>query len=149
MIKVATALAGVARIAFDTAPIIYFIEANPRYDALVSDVFKRVDGGQVLAVTSCISVCEVLIVPIRNDNVHLRNVYKNLLLHSDHFETIPITADIAELGATLRARYGLRTPDALQIASAIETHCDVFLTNDFGLQRVSEIRVLVLDELKL
>ena len=26
-------------LAFDTAPIIYFIEANPAYDELVSDIF--------------------------------------------------------------------------------------------------------------
>ena len=147
--KVDTALAGVSRVGFDTTPIIYFIEANSKYDAVVTDVFRRVHDGRILGVTSSISVCEVLIVPIRNANSHLQTAYKDLLLHSDHFETVPITADTAELGASLRARYGLRTPDALQVASAIAADSDVFLTNDFGLRRISEIRVLLLDELEL
>lgn len=40
--KVDEALQGVSRLAFDTAPIIYFVEANPGYDKLVSSVFNRV-----------------------------------------------------------------------------------------------------------
>ena len=44
---------------------------------------------------------------------------------------------------------GLRTPDALQIATALNAGCTAFLTNDFRLQLVTEIRVLVLDEMEL
>lgn len=147
--KLDVALAAVTQIGFDTTPIIYFVEANPNYDALVTDVFRRVDKGLVQGITSAISVCEVLIVPMRNADVALQAAYKDLLLNSAHFETVPVTADVAELGASLRATYKLRTPDALQIACAIDSGCDVFLTNDMALKRVSEIRVLVLDEIEL
>jgi hypothetical protein len=34
-------LTAVSRLAFDTAPIIYFVEAHPRYDALVTAIFER------------------------------------------------------------------------------------------------------------
>jgi predicted nucleic acid-binding protein len=54
-----------------------------------------------------------------------------------------------DLAAELRARYNLRTPDALHIACAIDTGCDAFLTNDTGIKRVNEIRILVLDDLEL
>jgi predicted nucleic acid-binding protein len=50
---------------------------------------------------------------------------------------------------TLRAGYNLRTPDALQIATAVELNCQAFLTNDKQLQPVAELRVLILDELEL
>jgi hypothetical protein len=36
MMKLDDALAEVTDLGFDTAPIIYFIEANPRFDALVT-----------------------------------------------------------------------------------------------------------------
>jgi predicted nucleic acid-binding protein len=49
----------------------------------------------------------------------------------------------------LRARYNLRTPDALQISAALETSCQAFLTNDTQLKRVTELRMLILDELEL
>jgi predicted nucleic acid-binding protein len=49
----------------------------------------------------------------------------------------------------ISARYNLRTPDALHVATAIEAGCEAFLTNDSTLKRVREIRVLPLDELEL
>jgi predicted nucleic acid-binding protein len=49
----------------------------------------------------------------------------------------------------LRATYNLKTPDALQVAAALHAGCDIFLTNDFGIKRVKEIHVLVLDDLEL
>lgn len=58
----------------------------------------------------------------------------------------PVTA---ELSAELRARYRLRTPDALQIAAALEAGCEAFLCNDANLRRITELRVLVLDDLVL
>ncbi len=61
----------------------------------------------------------------------------------------PIHGNVAEHAADLRARYVLRPPDALQIATALHAGCTDFLTNDIRLQRVTEIRVLVLDEIEL
>ncbi|MCW3056005.1 MAG: hypothetical protein JWN14_5175 [Chthonomonadales bacterium] len=149
MIKVETVLSGIARLAFDTAPIIYFVEANPKYDAVVSDIFQRVDSGAIQGVTSVISLLEVLVIPIRSSNSVLRQQYTDLLLQSAHFDTEPITADVAQCAADLRARYGLRTPDALQVAVAIVAGCQAFLTNDLALKRVSELSILVVDELEL
>jgi predicted nucleic acid-binding protein len=47
----------------------------------------------------------------------------------------------------LRAKYGLHTPDALHIATAIELNCDALLTSDRKWQQVTEIRTPILDEL--
>ena len=60
-----------------------------------------------------------------------------------------LDTDAAESAAEFRARYNLSLTDAFQIASALKADCDVFLTNDFGLQRVQELRVLVIDELEI
>ena len=38
------ALSGVQRLAIDTAPIIYFIEENPKYLPLVNEVFERIEA---------------------------------------------------------------------------------------------------------
>jgi predicted nucleic acid-binding protein len=47
----------------------------------------------------------------------------------------------------LRARYPVRTPDALQIAAALSNGCQAFLTNDKRLKPVSELKILVLDDI--
>jgi predicted nucleic acid-binding protein len=91
----------------------------------------------------------VLIQPFRHGTTHLQQEYRDLLLHSAHFQTLAVNAHEAEQAAELRARYNLRTPDAIQVASAIGAGCEAFLTNDLGLQRVTELRVLVLAELEL
>ncbi len=62
---------------------------------------------------------------------------------------ILIDSTVAERAADLRARYNLRTPDALQTAAALDTGWQAFLTNDTQLKRVIELRVLILDELEL
>jgi predicted nucleic acid-binding protein len=147
--KLDDALTGVDRLGFDTAPVIYFVEAHPRYDALVTAIFQRIAAGVLRGVTSVITLTEVLIHPLRQGNQHLGDEYRSLLLTSGDFQTLPITADIAEQAAALRARYGLRTPDALQIATVLAAGCAALLTNDVRLQRVTELRVLVLDELEL
>ena len=61
---------------------------------------------------------------------------------------VPPYEPVAYLAADLRARYNLRTPDAIQIATAILTGCDAFLTNDDGLRRVSaEMPVIIMHEI--
>ncbi len=96
-----------------------------------------------------ITLTEVLTQPYRIGNNVLAQRYRHFLLHSRNFAHDPITTDIAEQAADLRTRYGLRTPDALQIATALTTGCVALLTNDTRLQRVTELRVLVLDDLEL
>jgi predicted nucleic acid-binding protein len=53
------------------------------------------------------------------------------------------------VAAELRARYRIKLPDAIQIAAALAKRCEAFITNDRQLAKVSEIRVLVLDDLEI
>ncbi len=149
MTTVQDALAGVTRLGIDTPPIIYFVESHPKYDALVTEVFQRISLRQVMGITSVVSLAEVLTKPLQLDQSQLVQTYSNLLRHSLNFAMVSINADVAELAAKLRASYQLRTPDALQIAASLAAGCKAFLTNDTDLKRVSELQVLVLDELSL
>jgi len=55
------------------------------------------------------------------------------------------TTKAAELCATCN----FTLTDALQLATAVATQCDAFLTNDKQLKRVSEINILVVEELSI
>jgi predicted nucleic acid-binding protein len=61
---------------------------------------------------------------------------------------VPFGADTARLAAELRVRYNLSLPDAFQVAAAMEGGCDAFLTNDMTLKRVTELNVIVLEEVE-
>jgi predicted nucleic acid-binding protein len=147
--KLDDALKGVTRLGFDTAPVIYFVEAYPRYDSLVTEIFQRVSNGALIGTTSVVTLSEVLVQPIIQRKSLLQQEYRDLLLGSSNLHTLEISAAVAELAATLRARHRLRTPDALQVAAALDVGCEAFLCNDAGLRRVTELRVLILDELEL
>jgi predicted nucleic acid-binding protein len=148
-VKLDDALLGVARLGIDTAPIIYFIEAHPRYETIVMPIFKLIADRRLIGITSTITITEVLVQPFMSANVSLQQEYRDILLYSPDFEVVPIDLNVAERAAELRARYGLRTPDALQIAAALSSGCEAFLTNDSRLQRVTELRILVLDTLEV
>jgi hypothetical protein len=45
MIKVETALKGVTKLFLDTAPVIYFVEANPNYLQVVESIFDKIENG--------------------------------------------------------------------------------------------------------
>jgi predicted nucleic acid-binding protein len=149
MTKLNDAFIGVTKLGFDTAPLIYFVERNPKYVDLVREVVRRVDVGQISGFSSMVALTEVLTKPKKVGDTKTEDEYRDLLLHSRNFRLILIDSTVAERAADLRARYNLRTPDALQIAAALETGCQAFLTNDIQLKRVIELRVLILDELEL
>ena len=145
--KVWEALIGVTLLGIDTAPFIYFVEQHPTYLNLMREVLKLVDGGTILACSSVITLTELLTMPLRSGNFNLANEYRRLLYYSRNFRLIPVSVTIAERAALIRAQHNFRTPDAIQIATALHCGCDAFLTNDVKLKRVTELRVLVLDEL--
>jgi predicted nucleic acid-binding protein len=58
-----------------------------------------------------------------------------------------LIVNIAKLSAGLRAKYSLKTPDAIQLAAAIYCSADYFLTNDKRLATVKNIKVLTLEDM--
>lgn len=136
-------------IGLDTSPFVYFVERNILYVDIMREVFKRITDGKFAAGSSVISLTEVLVQPLRQKNQNLADKYRDLLYDASNFELFPLNDLIAERAAELRAKYNLRTPDALQIAAALENNCDAFLCNDKDLKKVTEINVLILDEITL
>ncbi len=135
-------------IGVDTAPLIYLIEENADYVDAVRPFFEALDRGDLRVVTSTITLLEVLIHPLRQSNRELAQQYEDILLNTDGLNTISLSPEIAEIAAQLRARHNLRTPDAVQIATAISAGATYFLTNDSALPDLPGLKMLVLDNLK-
>ncbi len=139
--------AGIQRLALDSVVFIYFIERNPVFVDRARTVFRLIDAGAIAGYSSVITLTEVLTRPLQMQNQAIAAIYRSFLLNSAYLSLVPVTATVAERAAQLRANHQLRTPDALQIAAALEAQCDAFLTNDMRLQRVSEIPVILFDDL--
>lgn len=149
MIKLDDALKNVNLLGLDTSPFIYFVEQNPLQVDLMREIFRRITNNDFQASSSVITLTEVLVQLLRQNNQILANEYRDLLFNGANFQLFSLTTFAAETAAELRAKYNLRTPDALQIATALENSCDAFLCNDNGLKRVTELQVLILDEIEL
>jgi predicted nucleic acid-binding protein len=134
------------RVCIDTAPIIYFIEKHPKYINLLHPLFIEIDAGNIEAITSTVTLLEVLVLPLRTNNEILAEKYREILLYSEGLTTFEIFHEVSELAANLRAKYNIKTPDALQISTGITYRANLFLTNDPSLKKVSDIKVLVLDD---
>ena len=113
-------------IGLDAAPLIYFIEENPAYIETVRFFFEAMDRGYFLVVTSTVTLLEVLVHPLRNNNRELAAEYREILLNSK-LMTLEVSNAIAEQAAQLRAAHNLRTPDAIQISAALDTGATCFL----------------------
>ena len=133
-------------VAVDSAPLIYFVERHPNFFASVHPFFEALDRAYFKALTSTVTITEALVHPLRHGRAALADVYREIF--ANYLPAFPVTAEIAEAAAKLRADNNLRTPDAIQIATAITCRADFFLTNDARLGRLKQPEVLVLTDLK-
>lgn len=147
--KVNNAIQGIRRLFLDTAPIIYYVENHPNYYELTQVIFDGIDEGLLLGVTSPISLSECLVYPYKLGLIALAQDFIYLIVDGENINFVLIDEDIGNLAAQMRARYSLSLTDALQIATAIQSNCDAFLTNDLQLKRVNELSILVISELTL
>lgn len=134
------------RVFLDTAPVVYYLEGEPRRLSLMRNIFSLLDDGAFTAVTSPVTLGECLVVPYRTGQTNLRERFVNLVVHGANTVFAPIDQGIGMKAAELRARHNLTMTDALQVAVALHTACAALLTNDAILKRVSELDVIVLDE---
>jgi predicted nucleic acid-binding protein len=128
----------------DTSPFIYFIEGQSQYKFDLQKVFKANDQGRIKMMTSVITLLEVLVLPLKLNRSDLADEYEKILTASPHMEILQIEIETVKIAAQIRATYQLKTPDAIQIATAIQCNADIFLTNDKDLKRVTELEVITL-----
>jgi predicted nucleic acid-binding protein len=125
------------RLYLDTAPIIYAIERVLLYAAVVD---ARLSAPGIVQVASDLTRMECRVKPLRDGNVHLLKDY------DDYFEEavaeiVVLSREVIDCATDIRAQYGFKTPDAIHLAAAVVSGCDVFLTNDHRLDGFGEIAI--------
>lgn len=133
-------------IGVDASIFIYFIEENPNYLELLKGFFKKNKEGEIKIVTSTITLLELLVQPLKQSRNDLIEKYKKIFEESENIELIDLSPEISEISAKIRAKKGIRTPDAVHIGTSIYCNADFFLTNDKRLKSVEDISIVILDE---
>lgn len=131
-------------VAVDTAPFIYFAEDDARFAPVIAPLFEAADRGEVELVTSGITLLEVLVMPYRKGDAYLVDRYETLLSRSLGLTMAPLGHTILRAAAQLRARYPIRVPDAIQVATALAHRCGALVTNDRRLPAIPGLDVVQL-----
>lgn len=89
---------------------------------------------------------ELLVPGYREKDEHRVDEFYGLLSTYPNLRWVPPDLETADLAARLRADYRLRTPDALQAATALQAHATGLITNDPIFTRIGELKTAVLDQ---
>lgn len=131
----------------DTSAFIYFVERHPRYFPACEELFHVIEAGRTKASTSTLTLLEVLVQPYRQKNDDLVLKFYALLTTYPHLSWVPMTLNVADKSAKLRAEHGFKTPDAIQAASAIIRGATGFVCNDRTFSKVTAFECLIIDDL--
>jgi predicted nucleic acid-binding protein len=123
------------------------MEANVRYLPFTEYIFNWLERPASKGITSTIPMTELLVQPYRAFEEDRVNQLLALLFTIPNLDWIAPSLEIAERAARIRAVHRLRTPDALQAATAIQASATGLITNDQTFERLEGPETLVLERL--
>jgi predicted nucleic acid-binding protein len=132
------------RIYLDVNIWIYALEGYPAFVQDLTQLFQAIDRGTLTAFTSELSLAEALVKPLQTQNIPQQEIYKQAIANRQNVSVIPVQREILIEAAQLRATTKLKLPDAVHFATALQTSCQTFLTNDRGFQGIPGISVVLL-----
>lgn len=133
-------------VGLDTMVFIYHFDQKKPYYPICLDIFKLLEKGQARAVTSVISLAESLSHPrLRSQLVKLQDI-RSFFLEEPNLKLVEVGFRVGDTAAFLRRKYQIRLPDALEIATALDSDAALFLTNDSSLQKIEEIPIFILKD---
>jgi predicted nucleic acid-binding protein len=108
----------------------YQLANHPRYAPLTSVVLKAVESGQIAGLISTVTLAEILTLPAKAGDRQAMQDYELYLTHFPNLRLVTLDTALARETALVRAATGLRTPDAIQVATARLAGADAIVTND-------------------
>ena len=120
------------KIYLDSCVAMYLVEEHPLYYPLVEDALAKCEG---VVCYSPLTELECLVLPLRLKRADLVEKFNGFFAIGQRL-TMP--DEVYLEAARLRAESGIKTPDALHLATARFHHCTEFWTNDCRLASVAD-----------
>ena len=132
----------------DSNVFIYALKGAEPFGTPLRNLFKMMDDARIESISSELVLAEVLVGPFRNRNLEEERQCRRFLRPRRGLKLCSVSSEILEQSARLRAQHSrLRTPDAIHLATAELTRCEIFLTNDLKLASLGSIEVIPLSSL--
>ena len=131
----------------DTNIIIYLLEGFEPHTTILSQLLQAIEQGQITCITSELTVAEVLVRPFKREAADHIKTYTDALNDPRLVTLKPVTYQTFVDAAFTRAETGMKLPDAIHVAAALQANCDIFLTNDKKIKTPKSLCLMTLDEL--
>lgn len=130
----------------DANVFIYALEGYSQFKSRVAALLTAIDRHDIEAVTSELTVAEVLVKPFRDRHAEQQAAYQRILQTTPTFHMVPVSRDILVTAAQLRGRFAVKLPDAIHAATSQQCRCSTFLTNDARFKTMSDLPVVLFSE---
>lgn len=135
-----------ARLYLDTNVFIAAFETDLPKGVAARRVLAAVDAGIIEAMTSELTLAELLVKPLRDADSDLAAIYRAVISPESGFSIVPVGRRILEGAAGQRARVaGLKLPDAIHLATAVDAACSVVASGDRALPASPNLDICDLD----
>ena len=119
---------------WDTNLFIYLFEETFEFGEIVRQLGRRMEARQDHLVTSALTIGEILVRPMRENDAETVERYR-ALFHGLKIRITPFDPSAAFHYAHIRRDATIKVPDAIQLACAASAKVDLFITNDDRLSR--------------
>ena len=144
---IAKALGKHERVLIDTSVWIYHFEQHPLFAATAGQIIELLEEGKFQGIASELTLLELAVKPLQLGRQDAADDYETLLSYFPNLQLEPISRMILLEAAGLRARYRLRTPDAIQLATGLQAGATLAITNDGAWRNLPVIETVVLSDL--
>jgi predicted nucleic acid-binding protein len=129
----------------DANALIYAVERLDPYATLLQPLWNAAKLGNARLISSQLLIVEALTGPLKAGNLPLADAYEQIFRSNDP-HLLAVTPTVLRRAAHIRATHGLKTPDAIHAATALDAGCSMFVTNDAGFRRVAGLAAVILSE---
>lgn len=133
-------------VGLDSMIFIYHFEKNPKYHLLTLATFLAVEQEKLKGVTSVLSLLESLSSPRLEGDLERMDDFRRFFREEKNLRTYGLDFEISEEAASWRRKYDLKTPDAVQLATACLSGAKAFVTNDNSFRKIKDFPILFLKD---
>lgn len=133
-----------SKVYFDTNVFIYVLNGTPGLSTPCVQLLDACAEGAIQGITGDLTLAELLVQPLRQNNAAAVAAVRELLIDDGAITLLHHDRACFERAAALRAHHGLKMPDALQMATALQAGSACLVSNDRNFPIVNDVEFISL-----
>lgn len=134
------------KVYLDTNVFIYLLNGTPGFAEPCLALLQACAQGLIQGLTGDLTLAELLVQPLRRNDAAAVAAVRELLVEDGAITLLSHDRTAFEHAAALRARHGLKLPDALQLATALQAGAVCLISNDRQFPALPDINCISLGD---